>query len=125
MNLEGKNVFLSGGMTGYDLYNVGAFAEAHAIVRELGAKCVYDPAFAWLMQPTADDAKLTHGDYMRKCLHELTRVAYCQSNGAFYDLLVSLPNWKESEGAFTERAVAQACGIECVDLDELCAGREA
>jgi len=119
MNLEGKNVFLSGGMSGYDHYNVEAFANAHAIVRELGAKCVYDPAFAWLMQPAADDAKLTHEDYMRKCLHELTRVAYCQSDGAFYDLLVSLPHWGKSEGAVTERSVAEACGIECVDLDEL------
>ena len=119
MNLEGKNVFLSGGMSGYENYNAPAFADAHAIVRKLGARYVYNPAFMWLMQPLEEDATKTHAEYMRRCLNELTRVAYCQADGGYYDLLVSLPNWKESEGASTERTVAQSCGIQCVDLEEL------
>jgi hypothetical protein len=119
MNLEGKNVFLSGGMSGYEHYNVEAFANAHAIVHELGAKCVYDPAFAWLHEPLADGEKKTHEDYMLKCLHELTRPKYCGKEGAFYDLLVSLPHWGKSKGAMAERAAAEACGIPCVELDEL------
>lgn len=119
MNLEGKTVFLSGGMSGYEHYNIGAFANAHAIVRELGASKVYDPAFAWISQPLEDDAKLTHEDYMLKCLHELTRPSFHREDGPFYDVLVSLPYWGDSEGAVVERAVAEACGIVCVDLEDL------
>ena len=119
MNIKGKNVFLSGGMSGYEHYNIGSFANAHAIVRELGARCVYDPAFAWINQPLADDASLTHEDYMLRCLHELTRTKFCRDDGPFYDVLVSLPHWDRSDGAVLERAVAEACGIACVDLDRL------
>lgn len=117
MKLEGKNVFLSGPMSDYVLNNADGFAKAHAMVRMMGAREIYDPAEAWLRQPLADDDVTTHEEYVRRCVHELTRPAYCGRRGPHYDVLVSLPGWQDSEGAFTERAAALDCGIECVDLE--------
>lgn len=40
-------------------------------------------------------------------------------DGTVYDLFVSLPGREESEGAATERAVAEACGIDVRELEEV------
>ncbi len=124
MNLAGKNVFLSGPMTGYDHNNIEAFARAHAIVHEAGAASVYNPAFAWISMRLEDASEKTHEDWMLKCVSELTRSKYCGECGPFYDLLVSLPFWEKSEGAVHERACAEQCGIRAVDLSEILLGQE-
>ena len=121
MDLKGKNVFLSGGMTGYTHNNVAAFVTAHAILRELGAAHVYDPALAWLTQPREADERMTHEDYMVRCIRELTRKTYMGS-GTFYDLLVQLPCWEFSDGAWLEMCTAEGCGIEVVELEALLLG---
>lgn len=117
MDLKGKKVFLSGPMTGYPHYNVEAFAQAHAIVKEAGADFVYDPAYVWLKERADVAAGKEHEDYMLDCIHELTRRGF--TGPSYYDVLVSIGRWWESDGATKEREVAEACGIECVDLDAI------
>jgi len=119
INLEGKNVFLSGPMTGYPYYNVAAFAEAHTIMRALGAKRVYNPAYMWLMQDRAKDETTPHEEYVRRCVNELTRPAYGEVNGPYYGAVVLLDGWCDSPGANLEHEVAQACGIPCVFIGDL------
>lgn len=129
MDVSGKRVFLSGPMSGHPNLNVGAFVEAHAMLKEAGAAEVYDPAVEYLTQTgTADEHD--HAWYMTQCIGELVRHAQARVTAGIgfdpinrkpYDLLVSLPGWWDSEGACTERSVAEACGIECVDLAEVVA----
>lgn len=98
--MSGASVYLSGPMSGVDLNNAKAFAEAHARLREMGVSDVYDPAYEWM----SDGCDHHHREYLRRTIHELTR-----PEG--YDFIVMLPGWEDSEGACTERIVAEACGI--------------
>lgn len=89
---------------------------------------VYDPAVEYLIQPEVADAH-DHAWYMTKCIAELVRHAIPRNVNPLaigtpcinqtYDLLVSLPGWWDSDGACIERMVAEACGIECVELSEV------
>lgn len=113
VSIRGRHVFLSGPMSGISHYNVAAFADAHATVIEHGATHVYNPANEYLVRGRND---MGHEYWMRKCLQALI------GDVPHYDVLVSLPGWEDSEGARTEREVAQACGIKCVDLSEIADG---
>lgn len=117
--LEGKRVYLSGPMTGKPHYNVDQFAIAEAIcVKEHGAMVVYNPAAAWVNENLPSGKHLTHEDYMRTSIHELTR--WGATRGAsFYQYLVLLDGWAESEGAKLEYQVARACGIQVIDLCDI------
>lgn len=117
-SVKGRRVFLSGPMTGIANYNVEAFATAHAIVKECGAVSVYNPAIEYLRN---NFENMTHEQCMRECLRTLTKPSLIHDDEPFYDLMVQLPEWENSEGALTEFAVAQACGIECVELWEVTA----
>ena len=117
MNLKDCNVYLSGPMTDMPHNNVSEFARAHAVVRELDARSVYNPALAWLNTPIEEDAKTSHEEWMRRSISELTRERL--GGGSYYDVLVSLDWWGLSEGAVHERAVAERCGIVCVDLSDI------
>lgn len=119
IDITGKRVFLSGPMSGRYCYNVAAFATAHARLKEAGADWVFDPAVSYLRETRHESERHNHSEYMRRCLHELTRPQYDRKDGHEYDLLVSLPGWRDSEGAATERTVAQACGMEVCDLEEV------
>ena len=124
IDLKGKRVFISGPMLGRWLYNVSEFAEAHARLKEAGAAYVFNPAIGYLCQRQGLATLKRHEDYMTDCLHELTERKK-RTQGwedvipRKYDILVSLPGWEESDGAVTERTVAEECGIECVDLEEV------
>ena len=109
IDIKGKNVFLSGPMTGLEHYNVEAFAKAHAQLKELGAKHVYNPGISYL----TSEKKESHEYWMRRCVHEMT---YGYHDGAPYDLVVQLKGWSKSEGCRTEAQVASACGIPCVTM---------
>lgn len=117
MDLRGKRVFLSGPMTGLEHNNIAAFAVAHALAHESHAARVYNPAQMWANEPEGTYEDKTHEDYMLDCVNELTRRDY--RGKPTYDLLVSLPGWRESDGASHERDVAEHCGIPCVELDDL------
>lgn len=118
MNLVGKNVFISGPMTGHEHYNVEQFVRAHAIAHELGAAHVYDPALVWLTTTLEDSSRKTHEDWMRKCVNELTR-PLVGSDRPRYDMLVTLDGWRTSAGACLEVDVAERCGIHIVTIQEL------
>ena len=120
VHVKGCNVYLSGPMTGIVDFNRKEFDDAAKYLRRLGASCIYNPAenISYLVNKS-------HEYCMYFSLAKLIKrlVCICGSNvsndGAFYNVLVSLPGWQDSEGATLERAVAEACGIEVCDLDEV------
>jgi hypothetical protein len=110
-----KNVILSGPMTGLPNYNIAAFMDAHAELRKLGAGDIFNPALSWMQQGCVEKS---HGEWLRASLHELTTRAYA-GTGNRYDVLALLPGWQESNGACMEVSVADAIGIQMVELSEL------
>ena len=116
-SVNGKRCFLSGPMSDDPLtHHVHAFVDAHMLLNAMGAKDVYDPAVEWLRW---HGPNRTHSEWMRDCVNELTAPSFDNPDERYWDVLVSLPGWQGSAGATTERNVAMACGIECIDLDEL------
>lgn len=115
--LVGSNVFLSGPMTGYEDCNIAGFTKAHLLVRRLRAADVFDQAQEWLSKSEAEANARSHEDYMLECLHELTRRD--EDGNAYYDAVIQLPGWEESEGARMEESVAKACGIPVIDLSRM------
>ena len=115
MNIKDKSIFLSGPMTGIELYNAPAFVEAHARLKLMGCGEVFNPAIEWLWDDSGSEDRLY---YMRRCVEALGRgpLAF---NSPHWDMLVSLPGWKDSAGAVLERAIAESLGIECHDLEEV------
>jgi len=116
MEVKGKNVFISGPMTGMPDLNVGVFAVAHHRLKEMGAADVYNPSTEYLDSERTD--KMAHSDWMRVCLHELTAYLSVYA-GRKYDALLSLPGWEQSEGARLERMVAEAIGMEIIEAEEI------
>jgi hypothetical protein len=118
-SVKGKNVFLSGPMTGLPAFNVAEFAAAHETLNELGASHVFDPAFERFVEISHGVSEGTHELYMRSCLGELTSGSIERPGETHYELLVLLPGWESSEGSVVEREVAKACGIEVCSLREV------
>ena len=123
VNLKGKAVFLSGPMSSRFAYNVAEFTEAHAKLKAAGVHDIYDPAIEYL-NSGAYEAVKPHVFWMGCCIRELVKptsitVLSEHYGECYYKALISLPGWQESEGARTERMVAEACGIDCYDLDEV------
>lgn len=122
IDVKGKKVFLSGPMSDDPkTYHAHDFIDAHIRLKDAGADEVYNPAIEWL---TSNEGDQSHGYWMRQCIYELVRLSgvcsfYGVTDKPRYDLLISLPGWKGSAGATTERHVAGACGIPCVDWDEV------
>ena len=112
--VKGKRVFLSGPMSGIDHYNAPEFTRAHAVCKEAEAFSVFNPAEEWL---NGYETR-SHEYYLRTCVHELTRERL-EDYEPFYDVVVQLPGWENSEGAKTEAIVASACGIPCIALDDV------
>ena len=115
--LDGDRVVLCGPTSGPH-HNIAAFAEAHDIVLERGAKAVFDPVCERLYDGyfrSADKQDLT-----RMTIHELTK-----SDSGFlpyYDVVVCLPDIPgEPPDIDTELLVeaAQASGIWVVPLESL------
>lgn len=63
---------------------------------------------------------------MLHCLHHLTMTRVRCDKGhkgertgiPYVQGIAMLPGWEQSEGARLEKAVAEACGIECKTVDE-------
>lgn len=118
VTVVGKTVFLSGPMTGKELYNTPAFAEAHAICKLAGARKIFDPAEQWLR---SQEDEQDHTTYMRRCINELTQGLFNNMNGPMYErnkyeVLVQLEDWETSDGAVLEAQVAHACGIDVIGV---------
>lgn len=119
IDVKGKKVFLSGPMSNDpETYHAHDFIDAHIKLNAMEALFVYDPAIEWLTRDV-DECDKPHDYWMRRCLTELTKPDFSSWYKPRYDLFISLPGWKGSAGATTERHVAGACGIPCVDWDEV------
>ena len=119
-SVKGKNVFLSGPITGKPDRNAAQFAVAEVQMYGRGAEDVFDPAMKFAR------ADWTQREYMAACLEELCYMSEPASACGrhigpkpYYGILVSLPGWQDSEGASIERQVAQAIGMEVCDLEEV------
>lgn len=115
MPVEGKNVFLSGPMTGLPHYNREVFMRADKFVKTFDAAYIYNPA-----EHIKELEGFSHGMCMRVSLQNLCSL----KNPFVYDVLVSLPGWENSSGARMEREVAEACGMEVCNLDEVVAWKK-
>lgn len=113
-DLHGLCVYLSGPMSGLPDYNRRAFNGAASMLRTNGAT-TFNPAdyFESL-------SELSHKRCMFVTLSELITETF-DGDSLLYDLVVMLPGWESSEGAQVEHAVAEAIGIEVVELSELLA----
>jgi hypothetical protein len=109
--LEGKNVYLSGPMTGIEDHNRAGFAEAERAALAMGARSVFNPREAW------GHTDRPRSWYMRHDLRRLTQDKGDGLDGPVWDVLLVLPGSEESAGALIERAVAEACGIEVAWLE--------
>lgn len=116
VSVKGKNVFISGPMTGIAGYNAGAFADAHAQLKLLGAARIYDPVQEWFN----DNEEYEHDEYVRRCIACLvSRRTFQDEPARFYDVLVQLPGWRQSTGALLESFVASSIGMRVVPIEEV------
>ena len=111
-SVEGKNVFLSGPMTGLPHWNRKAFMRADKLIKTFDAAYIYNPA-----KHIKELEGFSHGMCMRVSLQNLCSL----KNPLVYDVLVSLPGWENSVGARIEREVAKACGMEVCNIEDVIA----
>lgn len=111
----GKRVFISGPMTGYEDWNRAAFADAECMLRKAKTIEVFNPAAD---APAGEDCH-SHEHWMLRTLRELTRMIYASgdnNNRSHWDCILMLPGWEASAGSCVEHDVAEACGIDIVEL---------
>lgn len=115
-NFKDKRVFISGPMTGLPDWNRAEFERAERELYDLGAESVFNPAH---LAPQGDEPAMAHSLYMAKTLSVLTRLSWsAYPNMPWFDCIVLLDGWWNSEGAKVEHAVAEAIGLDVVEWDE-------
>ena len=116
-HVKGRRVYLSGPMTGIEDWNRPAFdaAEKRLVCEPFCVMGTYNPA------DNIDEMQsLSHEEAMYLSMHSLMSIDVAGSRFVpYYEVLVSLPGWEKSAGARLEREVAEACGIEVCDIDEV------
>ena len=113
--VRGKNVFLSGPMSGMPDLNRDAFARAEARVRELGARVVFNPCEWW--RQGGEQPDWTSEQFMRADLHLLT--ASVDGVTPTFDVLVALPGHRQRAGSRAEVMAAEMSGITLVRYSDL------
>ena len=99
--IDGKYVYLSGPMTGYDDYQKPLFDEVEKWCYENGARYVYNPCSIIGHYETREQ-------YMT---YDLCRLVNPPATIA-QEMLINLPHWMSSEGSTIENIVAYAIGME-------------
>ena len=84
------------------------FAKAEKILRGLGY-CTFNPTNEWFQEFIRSEQWPTFGFYKCSLMNCLIELALC-------DCICLLPDWRDSPGAKTELAFAQACGIRVMEL---------
>ncbi len=109
--LKGRNVYLSGPITGVKGYKY-PFIFMEKVLGKVGDGIIFNPA-------TEIPSDTSYEAAMATCLQALSlRVRDGEDEPYYpmYGVMILLPRWTKSQGAQIENRVAEACGIEVVDM---------
>lgn len=109
--LKGRNVYLSGPITGVKGYKF-PFVFMEKVLHKVSDGMVFNPA-------TEIPSDSPYEAAMATCLQALSlrvRDGEDEPYSPMYDVMILLPGWTKSKGAQIENHVAEACGIEVVDM---------
>lgn len=109
--LKGRNVYLSGPITGVKGYKY-PFIFVEKVLSKVSDGLVFNPA-------TEIPSDSPYEAAMATCLQALSlRVRDGEDEPYYpmYEVMILLPGWTKSHGAQIENRVAEACGIEVVDM---------
>lgn len=114
INLNGAAIYLSGPMAGSLYYNRAGFAEAEAMLYNLGARIVFNPCEHYRKGGKLPDWSTY--ECMRRNLSILTGGASHKPN---FDMMVLLDGWEYSKGSNAERMCAEVIGMHIHTLREI------
>lgn len=109
--LKDRNVYLSGPITGVKDYKY-PFIFVEKVLSKVSDGMVFNPA-------TEIPSDSPYEAAMATCLQALSlRVRDSEDEPYYpmYGVMILLPGWTKSKGAQIENRVAEACGIEVVDM---------
>lgn len=109
--LKGRNVYLSGPITGVKDYRC-PFVFMEKVLSKVSDGMVFNPA-------TEIPSDSPYEAAMATCVQALSlRVRDGEDEPYYpmYGVMILLPGWTKSKGAQIENRVAEACGIEVVDM---------
>lgn len=109
--LKGRNVYLSGPITGVKGYKY-PFIFVEKVLNKVSDGMVFNPA-------TEIPSNTPYEAAMTTCLQALSlrvRDGEDESYYPMYEVMILLPGWTKSKGAQIENRVAEACGIEVIDM---------
>lgn len=109
--LKDRNVYLSGPITGVKGYKY-PFVFMEKVLHKVSDGMVFNPA-------TEIPSDSPYEAAMATCLQALSlRVRDDEDEPYYpmYEVMILLPGWTKSQGAQIENRVAEACGIEVVDM---------
>lgn len=109
--LKDRNVYLSGPITGVKGYKY-PFVFMEKVLHKVSDGMVFNPA-------TEIPSDSPYEAAMATCLQALSlRVRDGEDEPYYpmYEVMILLPGWTKSQGAQIENRVAEACGIEVVDM---------
>ena len=109
--LKGKNVYLSGPITGVKGYKY-PFIFMEKVLNKTIDGMVFNPA-------TEIPSNTPYEVAMATCMQALSlriRDGEDEPYYPMYGVMILLPGWPKSKGAQIENRVAEACGIEVVDM---------
>lgn len=109
--LKGRNVYLSGPITGVKGYRC-PFVFMEKVLHKVSDGMVFNPA-------TEIPSNTPYEAAMATCLQALSlRVRDSEDEPYYpmYGVMILLPGWTKSKGAQIENRVAEACGIEVIDM---------
>nr|DAQ35399.1 MAG TPA: Nucleoside 2-deoxyribosyltransferase like protein [Caudoviricetes sp.] len=109
--LKGRNVYLSGPITGVKGYKY-PFIFMEKVLHKVSDSMVFNPA-------TEIPSDSPYEAAMATCLQALSlrvRDGEDEPYYSMYEVMILLPGWTKSQGAQIENRVAEACGIEVVDM---------
>lgn len=109
--LKDRNVYLSGPITGVKDYRC-PFVFMEKVLHKVSDGMVFNPA-------TEIPSDSPYEAAMATCLQALSlRVRDGEDEPYYpmYEVMILLPGWTKSKGAQIENRVAEACGIEVVDM---------
>lgn len=109
--LKDRNVYLSGPITGVKGYKC-PFIFMEKVLHKVSDGVVFNPA-------TEISSDSPYEAAMATCLQAISlRVRDGEDEPYYpmYEVMILLPGWTKSKGAQIENRVAEACGIEVIDM---------